>query len=216
MAHDDGSDNSDAPILEAPPLPESPGASVGALFADDAFPTVTSKLTMAESMLRLLTLDQKFTDFMREILTTVMKIVKSEAGSIFELNYQNNTLFFRAAVGTSSDRVSHFVIPLGQGIVGYVAESKLPLNVKNVEENRVHLKSIAKSVGFETRNLIAIPILIRGKVFGVLELLNRLGEENYTEADVELLTTLCDLAAKAIEIRLLMNWAHQKAEKKAA
>ena len=51
----------------------------------------------------------------------VPKVVKSEAGSLLEVDHEKNSLFFRAVVGASSDRVSNFVIPMGQGVVGHVA-----------------------------------------------------------------------------------------------
>jgi GAF domain-containing protein len=96
---------------------------------------------------------------------------------------------------------------MGQGIVGHVAESKQPLIVSNVSENRNHLKAIEKAVGFETRNLVAIPIIVRGQVFAVLELLNRQGEDNYSEEDLEVLKYLCETAGKTIEIRMMIAWA---------
>jgi GAF domain-containing protein len=174
---------------------------------DDALAIAVSKVTVYESLMNLLTRDLTFHDLMRELLLVVMKVVKSEAGSILEVDQVNRCLFFRAVVGSSSDKVAKFLIPIGQGVVGHVAESRQPLAVDNVEENRVYLKSVQDAVGFEARNLIAIPIIVRGRVFGVLELLNRVGEENYTRADVDLLTYLCGAISKAVELRLMLAWA---------
>lgn len=195
-----------APVLELPPAAENPSATLAGMFAEDHLAVLAAKFSVLESFLKLLTRDQKFSDFVREVLLTVMRVVKSEAGAIFELDHQNKVLFFRAAAGQSSDSVSKFVVPVGQGIVGYVAESRQPLLVGNVAENKIHLKSIGKAVGFEARNLVAVPLMIRGRVYGVLELLNRVGEENYTNADMELLSYLCEAASKAIEIRLMLGW----------
>ena len=160
-------------------------------------------------MYKLLTANLGFHDFMREILLTIMKAVKCEAGSILEINHKEKTIFFRAAVGHSSDQVIRFVIPLGKGIVGYVAESKQHLVVSDAEGNEQHLKTIANAVGFNVRNIIALPIIIRGRVFAVLELLNRIGEKNFTEPDIELLRSLCETAARAIEIRLMIAWSQK-------
>ena len=52
--------------------------------------------------------------------------------------------------------------------------------VSDVAENKMHLKAIQDAVGFEARNLVAVPIVIRGRIFGVLELLNRIGEHDFT------------------------------------
>ena len=71
--------------------------------------------------------------------------------------------------------------------------------------------SIAKSVGFDTRNLVAVPIMVRGNVFAVLELLNNVGDADFTNDDVELVTSFCDMASKAVEIRLVSAWATHRA-----
>lgn len=205
-------------VLEAPPATESPLAGLGGagsvasgLFGDDTIALTAAKFSLVESFLRQLTRDQSFTDFVRELLLSMMKVVKSEAGSLLEVDHARGALFFRAVVGTSSDRVSSFVIPMGQGVVGHVAESRRPLVVSNVAENKLHLKAIQDAVGFETRNLVAVPVIVRGRVFGVLELLNRIGESDYTSADVELLTYACEMASKVIEARLMIAWGAQAA-----
>lgn len=207
---DNQEDGFTVPILEAPPA-DAPaiGGPVGALFADEQMANAASKLSALEAMVALLTRDLKFDDFMREVLLIFMKVVKSEAGSIFELDYQNRIMFFRSCVGTSSDRLVDIKIPFGQGIVGHVAESKNPVTVDNVEENRMHLKAIQDAVGFQTRNIVAVPIIIRGRVFAVLELLNRVGESDYSPSDVEFLIQLCASAASIIEVRLMLGYALQ-------
>ncbi len=198
-------DTDTMPILERPETVESPEAGVSTLFSDDV-PALASKVIAYEALFRLMTSDLKFQDFMREILLMLMKTVKSEAGSILEINHKDRTIFFRAAVGHSSDRVVRFVIPMGKGIVGHVAESRQPLVVSNAAENERHLTAIADAVGFQVRNLVALPIVVRGQVFAVVELLNRIGEGNYSDSDVELLSSLCDVIARAVEVRLMIAW----------
>jgi signal transduction protein with GAF and PtsI domain len=160
-------DQNDLPeiSLEAPPAQEPVHASGGTeFFGADSLALVSNKLYFAEALLRLTAKDCKFNDFTREILMTAMKVVKSEAGSLFELDAKTNQLFFRAAAGTSSDKVSSFSVPIGEGIVGFVAESRQPLVVGDAAENKIHLKKIDAAVGFKTRNLVANPILVRGQL----------------------------------------------------
>jgi GAF domain-containing protein len=140
-------------------------------------------------------------------------VVKAEAGSFLEVDHSSNVLFFRAVVGQSSDKVSKFKIPIGQGIVGHVAETRLPLAVANAKEDRKHMRSIGNAVGFEARNLVAVPVVVRGKIFGVIELINRVGEEAFTAADVELLTYASEKVSRAIEVRLMLNWVRNRSSK---
>ncbi len=196
-------------ILEAPPSPDLPAKEVAALINEDSIVTLTSKVMILESMFDLVTRNCNFNDFMREVLIATMKIVKSEAGSILEMDQDNKVLFFRSVVGCSSDRVTRFIVPLGSGLVGHVAESRQLMVLNSITDNDVYLKSIEKAVGFKARNAIAIPILVRGNVFGVLELLNRFGEDEYTQTDIEFLNYACSAASKAIEARLMLAWALQ-------
>lgn len=180
------------------------------LFSEETLSISMVKIFGLESFLNLATRDCKFNDFMREILNTVLQVVKSEAGSILEVDQSNQSLFFRAVAGQSSDKVVNFTIPSGQGIVGHVVESRLPVKVENIPENSLHLKSIGKAVGFEARNMVALPILVRGRVYGVLELLNRVGELNYSISDMDMLNYLCNMMGKVIEIRLMISWAQKR------
>ena len=198
------------PLLEEALALGSADPTGRGLFQEDVA-RLASKLSMMEELFRLMTADLKFQDFIREILLAVMKNVKCEAGSILEVNHDKKAIFFRAAAGMSSDRIMHFLIPMGKGVVGYVAESRQPLIVSNMDESQIHLKSIPKTVGFETKNLVALPILIRGKIYGVLELINRIGEDKFSEADVDLLQTLGSMIARAIEIRLMLGYRAKEA-----
>lgn len=203
-------------LEEVSSLPD-PDASRDTLFGGGESLAITNaKYVALDAILKLLTRNVRFTDFMRELLLILMNVIKSEAGSILEVDHKNQTLFFRAVVGQSSDTITQFTVPLGQGIAGYVAESLQPLVVSDMRENRIHLKAIERAVGFETRNLVAMPLVLRGKVYGVLELLNRVGEENYSQQDVEVLSYLCEAASRALEIRMMIAWTKKQSEKKAA
>jgi hypothetical protein len=89
-----------------PPPPEQPGSGMGnALLQDESIASLSSRLMAAENFLRLATRDFKFHDFAREILVTIMKVVKSEAGSLLEVDHRNNTLFStRSSFARSSAR----------------------------------------------------------------------------------------------------------------
>ncbi len=204
-------------LIEAPHTGDlSSDFAMNTLFSKEELNTAMARSAALESLLTLAVSDCNFNDYVLEILMTIMKIVKCEAGSILEVNHQEQNLFFRSVVGSKSDRVVNFMIPLGQGIVGHVAQERLPMVVDNASDSDKHLRAIAEAVGFEARNLVAIPIVVRGKIYGVLELLNRLGEATFSPADVELLSYLCTMAAKAIEIRMMIAWSRQKQEDVAA
>lgn len=173
------------------------------------------KLVAVQTFLDLLTKNLSFHEFSREVLLAVMNAVHCEAGSILEMHPTEPKLFFRASAGRSSDSVNHFMVPVGQGIAGHAAESKTLVVVDDANNDEKHLKSMARAVGFEVRNLIAIPVLIRGNVFGVIEVINRVGNEKFSAGDIEVVQYIADMASKCIEIRLMLGYRASE-EKSAA
>jgi GAF domain-containing protein len=181
------------------------GDPLVAIVDNDSLFCINRKFAAIESLFKLITRDSlSFGQLVSEVLRISMEQVKSEAGSFLEIDYQNNCMFFRAAAGRSSEGLLNFTVPLGQGIAGFVCETQQPMALSSIDDSSVYLRSISNAVGFETKNMVAYPIVIRGVTFGCLELLNRLGEPQYTDADKEVLVTLCDYAAKVLENRLML------------
>jgi GAF domain-containing protein len=172
---------------------------------NDSLFCINRKYAALERLFKLMARDvYSFGQLIGEILRISMDQVQSESGSFIEVDHNNKHMFFRAVTGRSSQNLLSFTIPLGQGIAGFVCENQQPLSISNVDDSSIYLKSISDAVGFETRNLVAYPVVIRGITFGCIELLNRLGEPQYTDADKEVLSTICEYAAKVIEHRLVM------------
>lgn len=200
--------------LETPAAQSFSSSEGTSLFAEDNTLNVAAKTGIMEAVFDLMVQDETFEGFTRSLLLIGMRAIHSEAGTIFEVDHVNENFFFRASVGQSSDQVGGFTIPLGSGVVGYVADSRQPALVPDVTVNDKHLKSIDNSVTFKARNLIAAPIVIRGQIYGVIELLNRSGEKTYSQADVDLLQWFAGICAKAIEVRLMLAWALQSDARK--
>lgn len=188
--------------LEEPTLLLEPGESPK-MGSDESLLASTRKLAALEELFKLVTRDCTFGELASEILRIAMTYVPSDAGSLLEIDYQNQCMFFRAVTGRSSKNLLSFTVPIGQGIVGFVCENQQVMNLSAVDDNNMYLRAISDSVGFDTKNLVAFPIIIRGVSFGCLELLNRMGQPTYTDADLEVLSTICDAASKVIENRLL-------------
>lgn len=173
-----------------------------------------SRAALSEKFLKAVVKPSNFKDFVTELLLEIVKTVKCEAASVIEVSEDRQSLFFRAATGYSSDRLDPIEIPITKGIAGHVVSTR-QYYVMKTDKDPKQLKTVDNTVGFVTRNLIAIPILVRGNVYGVLELLNRVGDEDFSEKDIEILNFSAEMASKAIEIRLMFNWM-AKSRKKAA
>ena len=117
--------------------------------------------------------------------------------TILLTNREKNTLEVKASTGYAED-ITKVEIPIGSGITGWAAAHKRPLRVKNVSEDPRYIL-----VSSNTRSELAIPLVYRNELLGVLNVESELIDA-YTENDEEMLGTLGgSLAAIIANARLL-------------
>jgi diguanylate cyclase (GGDEF)-like protein len=112
---------------------------------------------------------------------------------------QVGSLKFVHVTGPGSDAIRNLVLNRGQGVAGWVAENGQPLLIADVRaDSRFHI-GVDRLSGFVTKSIIAVPLMARGRVYGVIELINKLDESLFTDRDLLVLRTIADFAAIAIE-----------------
>jgi K+-sensing histidine kinase KdpD len=72
-----------------------------------------------------------------------------------------------------------------------------------MSDHRIY-REVDRLIRFQTRSILAVPLMIKQEPIGVLEAVNKLGDSNYTGADQASLETLAAQAAIAIENARLM------------
>jgi signal transduction histidine kinase len=100
---------------------------------------------------------------------------------------------------------------LDSGIAGWVATHGEPAIVNDVTQDERFSREVDARTGFLTQSVICVPLQIRKRTIGVLEVLNKISEEGFTEDDLRLLSTLAAQAAVAIEnARLYRNLREER------
>lgn len=139
------------------------------------------------------------------VLAKVSQALDSQGGTVFLLDENNEGyLVPMAAYGASFDLLRENRFPIGQGIVGWVAKFKEPLYVEDARKDPRFLNAVDTKTGFETRSVVAAPVLFGAKVEGVLEFLNKRNGK-FSEADLELITILGRELGAAIEKAVLQE-----------
>ena len=137
-----------------------------------------------------------------EVLTLIMErinaVLKVEAGSLLLIDEETGELVFQIALGEKAEGVKPFRLQMGQGIAGYVAQSGEPLMISDAQKDRRHYKAPDVATDFLTRSILCVPMIFKGKVIGVIEIMNKL-EGDFTENDLTLLNSIATYAAIAIE-----------------
>jgi len=121
--------------------------------------------------------------------------MRAEASSVLLLDKSGKKLTFKAAVGQRADQLLEQDFDAHLGIAGKVACSGKPVLVSNVGEDKDFYPDIDSKFHFHTRNIICAPLIHQDRLIGVVEILNRIGEETFTKQDVQLLRVFANLAA---------------------
>jgi HD-GYP domain-containing protein (c-di-GMP phosphodiesterase class II) len=153
---------------------------------------LTSASTVVNS-----TLDLK--QLLKLVMELAARTLRAEASSILLKEKATGDLLFDVATGQAADQVKTLRVPRGQGIAGAVAESGDSLLVPDCSKDPRFFKAADEKTQFVTRSIIAVPLQARGETIGVVEVLNRLGDIPFSQADLRLLQALAHQSAVAIQ-----------------
>jgi len=160
---------------------------------------------------RRLTLEQSLDSLLNAIVDAAAEISGSEAASILLYDEPNQRLHFQAATNMGAESLRGVSVPT-DSLAGWVAINRAPVVVPDVNQDKRWFGDIkSKSSGFITRSLVALPLVARDRLIGVLEVLNKI-EDLYDQSDLELLQVLGAQAALAIEQTRLYQQSDMIAE----
>jgi transcriptional regulator with GAF, ATPase, and Fis domain len=177
---------------------------------DDSFVIIQKKYIAIETLFGLVNSQEPFKKLLSEILTVALRAIPCEAGSLFELDYNNNCFLFKAVAGKSSKDLLKITVPKDKGVIGEACNLKKSIVLSKQKDPSIHLKSIGLIVGFEAKDVIAAPIIIRNQVFGCIELLNPNLTSTFTNSDIEVLESIAHYASILIEDRLVKASMYNK------
>ena len=142
------------------------------------------------------------------LLDMVANLVTSQFGfyhtGIFLLSETGDEVILQAASSEGGHRMiqkGHALAVGKQGIVGYVAEQKKPRIAMDVGEDAVYFDNPDLPM---TRSELALPLLIRDRLLGVLDIQSD-QPQAFNLDDIDVLQTLADQIAVAIENARLLD-----------
>ncbi len=126
------------------------------------------------------------------------EVTNSEAASLLLIDGQTGELYFDVALGERGESVKTIRIEKGQGIAGRVALTQRAEIVNDVQKDPGFYSESDEKSGFKTRNMICIPVKIKNRLIGVLQVMNK-NNATYREDDLDTLTALSHQIAVAVD-----------------
>jgi diguanylate cyclase (GGDEF)-like protein len=134
-------------------------------------------------------------------------VIGAEASSLMLVDPETDELYFHVVYGDKSDAVKPIRIKKGQGVAGKVAQTGESILVKDAKTDDRVYKGVDEKSNFVTENLMAVALKGRRGIVGVVEVLNKIGNETFNETDLIIFEAFAVQAGIAIENARLYEMA---------
>jgi signal transduction histidine kinase/putative methionine-R-sulfoxide reductase with GAF domain len=136
-------------------------------------------------------------DLLELILGKLTELVEADRATLYLLDEANDELVSRMVVG---EQVRSIRMKVGHGIAGLVAESGVPLRVRDAYSDPRFERDWDVLTGYRTSSILAAPLKNHvGRTIGVIQILNKRGAVEFTTEDEAILSALSTQAAVAID-----------------
>jgi signal transduction histidine kinase len=154
------------------------------------------------------TLEQE--PLLHNILDNAVKILNCEAGTLFLMDDQTGDLIFRVTIGPVAGNLLGQRLPAGTGVVGRAVQTRAPVIENDAQRSTARFTGTDRQTGFVSRSLLAVPMQIKDRVLGVIEVINRRDGLPFVRDDQNILTAFAGQAAVAIENARLLALTDQE------
>ncbi len=139
---------------------------------------------------------------MEIVMGKVQSLIRAEAWSLLLVDEKAQSLSFEMSRGDRSGSMKDYKLRIGQGIAGWVVRYRRPAIINDVRRDRRFDPGFDMLTGFRTRSILCAPLISRGRIIGVVELINR-RRGPFTREDLDTLKILVEPGAVAIENAIL-------------
>ncbi|MBN2831624.1 MAG: GAF and ANTAR domain-containing protein [Candidatus Omnitrophica bacterium] len=176
----------------------------------ESYQIYVKQIEVLSKVANLITSGMYLDELLRLIVSVTAEIMDSKISSLMLLDYEKKELVVRATQSTSEAYNKKLNIKLGEGIAGEAASSNKTIVVLDIKKDSRYLnQDIARKE--KLCSLASVPMAVKGKVIGVLNCYTS-KKHDFTKTELNLLTSLANQAAIAIENAELNLRAHSAEE----
>jgi HD-GYP domain-containing protein (c-di-GMP phosphodiesterase class II) len=144
------------------------------------------------------------------ITSTATELLDCEAASILLYDERQSRLYFAAATGSDPLKLAEIPVPIDKSLAGTIFRTNQSIILNDVKQDARHYSMVSDQVRVQVRSLVGVPMLIKDRVIGVLEGINKRGGD-FAEQDEAILSVTASHAATAINNARLFRDAERRA-----
>ena len=141
---------------------------------------------------------------LEQVLDNAMKwaedFMGAEASTVYELDDRSNELVVRLARGEKNGPpLGRVTLKVGEGIAGTVVKTGKPMVIQDVSQEKKFNDKIDRLTGIRTKSAICVPLLLRNRPIGALQVINKKSGEPFFRSDLEILFAIAQHVSIAME-----------------
>ena len=119
-----------------------------------------------------------------KLLSELVDLLKAEDATLFLFQDNKPDAFLEVvAVGRNTDFIN-LTLPHGDGIAGWVSVYGEPIISNNPGKDPRFLDVIDILSKVNTKSILAVPVVYNSRTIGVVEVINKSGNEEFIESDI--------------------------------
>jgi signal transduction histidine kinase/DNA-binding response OmpR family regulator len=147
---------------------------------------------------RMVTSSLELDEVLEATMHGIREILQVEAGSLVLVDEDIGGVAFRRTFSPDRGWITGRTIQPEGGIVGHVVQSGESKLVNNVERDPHFSTEVDEEADFTARTILCVPLKIRDRVIGAIEVINKL-DGAFTDQDLELLQAMAASVAVALD-----------------
>jgi GAF domain-containing protein len=167
------------------------------------------KFSILQDLSNAIVISDNINSIANLLLDYAISYANAEMGSLM-LVTDEDELSILASRGLDSEYDRNHKIKIGEGIAGTVAKGRLPVRVNDIESDETFRR--VRRDRYKTNSFISCPIIINNKLLGLLNINDKKDGTPFNDDEFELLQTLVNHAAVALENANLIDQLKSKAE----
>ncbi|MDR1940699.1 MAG: GAF domain-containing protein [Endomicrobium sp.] len=137
-------------------------------------------------------------------VSVACELISSQSASLMLIDKNDNELYIAAARGLPKDVILAVRIKIGEGVSGKVAQTGKPIFVEDIESDIRFLRPNSAD-RYKSKSFVSVPLLVKNKVIGVLNVNATREIESFEDRDIRLLMILADQVAMTLDNVELYN-----------
>jgi len=166
------------------------------------------ELSFLHEITQLASSTRDWDEMLRLIIDRTTDAMRAEVSSLYLLERRDAILRLAATNGLDRRSIGRATLRVGEGIVGWVANARVPLAVRDVR-NEPRFKWVSSVDQSRFTSMLSVPLVTRDEVVGVMNV-QTVEARDFDRGQIDFLQTIANQLAGIIEMSRLRRDAERK------